>query len=72
MGSEGSREPRVPPQNPALMPSALKGNFATVLTKAVTPDSVWDNEPRKVHGNSLSLFHNSIKTLDFSPRGKPY
>lgn len=40
LGSEGSREPRVPPQNPALVPSALKGNLATVLTKSVTPDSV--------------------------------
>lgn len=55
LGREGSREPRIPPQNPALMPSALKGNFAMILTKSVTPDSVWDSQPHKVHYNSLSL-----------------
>lgn len=74
LGSEGSREPPVPPPKPCPNALCLEGKFGNVLTKSVTPDNVGDSQPCKVHYNSLSLslFHDSIKTLDFSPRGKPY
>lgn len=37
-GVRGIRGPHIPLQNPIQVPSALKGNFAIVLTKTVKPD----------------------------------